>query len=1004
MQASFYEFLKTKEKELLLNKEGFIVLTQDKEQAQSLSDVAKYLGYETFIMPDFRAIFGDDLRSYQEELKELLRELLRFYQSKNLKKILLSPLQTLLHKLPKREKLEGIRLEYGQTIQLEELKNTLLYFGYEFVDLVEVGGEVSFRGDIIDIFLPHCEEPYRISLFGDEIESIREFDRESQLSKKEEIEFLEIAPALFNLDSQEYEEILENIQENQEELEVGNFNLNAYGFWYLKDSCFLPKIYKSFLAPKVSEEIKELLEFKEIDAEILQTCLELEEIKEAKAYEDFEFSFKNILSFLEFHRDKKIILISKSEAQIRQAGINLVEHKEYEVLLDKDYAIFIIGKNELILSLNTKLKQNRKRNTKILLDELQVGDYVVHIDYGVALFSGIIQANIFGAKRDFIELKYLGEDKLLLPVENLDRIDRYIADGGIPLLDRLGKGSFVKLKEKVKEKLFIIASEIVAMAAKRELIEGVKINVEKEEIAIFQAQSGFAYTEDQQRSVEEIFKDISQGRVMDRLLSGDVGFGKTEVAMNALFAIYLSGYQGALIAPTTLLVYQHYNTLKERLEAFGVKTARLDRYISAKEKRAILEGLKSGKIDVVVGTHAIFNVEFQKLALIVVDEEHKFGVKQKEKIKELSENIHLLSMSATPIPRTLNMALSHIKGMSELKTPPKERLAVRTFVKVASEALVKEVILRELRRGGQIFYIHNNISSIERKKEELLEILPALKIAILHSKIQAQMSEDILLEFAKGNFNLLLCTSIVESGIHLPNANTILVDRSDCFGIADLHQLRGRVGRGSKEGFCYFLIEDKEKITQEATKRLLALEKNSYLGSGGALAYHDLEIRGGGNLLGEAQSGHIKNVGYSLYLRMLEEAIYKLSGNLKEEQKNVDVKLSVTAFLSPELISSERLRLELYRRLSRACEINEVYGIEHEIEERFGRLDIYTKQFLELICIKIKAKMAKISSISNYGQNISFVDEEGKRSVINAVSKDEEDILKAVNEELERRK
>ena len=310
------------------------------------------------------------------------------------------------------------------------------------------------------------------------------------------------------------------------------------------------------------------------------------------------------------------------------------------------------------------------------------------------------------------------------------------------------------------------------------------------------------------------------------------------MANNAIFEIYQAGYHSAIITPTTLLAYQHYLTIKSRFESFGIKIARLDRYISTKEKKAILEGLKDGTIHAVVGTHALLNVSFKNLALIVIDEEHKFGVKQKERIKEIAQNTHLLSMSATPIPRTLNMALSHIKGLSELKEAPSQRLPTRTFVKEYSDSLLKEVILRELRRGGQVFYIHNNISTINQKKEEILTILPHLKIAILHSQIQAQESENIIMEFAKGNFNLLLCTSIVESGIHLPNANTILVGRSDCFGIADLHQLRGRVGRGSKEGFCYFLIEDSSSITQEAQKRLLALEKNAYLGSGGAFGYH----------------------------------------------------------------------------------------------------------------------------------------------------------------------
>ncbi len=389
---------------------------------------------------------------------------------------------------------------------------------------------------------------------------------------------------------------------------------------------------------------------------------------------------------------------------------------------------------------------------------------------------------------------------------------------------------------------------------------------------------------------------------------------------------------------------------------------------------------------------------------MIVDEEHKFGVKQKEKIKDLSQNIHLLSMSATPIPRTLNMALSHIKGLSELKIPPSERQATRTFVKTYDETLLKEAILREIRRGGQVFYIHNNIASIRQKKEEILNLLPQLKIAILHSQIPSLEAEDIVLDFAKGDYHLLLCTSIVESGIHLPNTNTILVGNADCFGIADLHQLRGRVGRGNKEGFCYLLIEDFNAITEDARKRLLALEKNSFLGSGGALAYHDLEIRGGGNLVGEAQSGHIKNIGYSLYLRMLEEAIFTLSGDVQQKRNNVDVKLSVTAFLNPELIESERLRLEIYRRLSRCEEENAVFLIEGEIEERFGRLDLYTRQFLELIRIKIIARNCGIASILNYQQNISFVNLEGEKLTIKATSKDEDDVLKAVFVHLEKLK
>ena len=748
IQSSFYEFFKTHLRDFQEKyQNGLICLTKDKNDAQKLADVASFLGIQSFVLEDLRAVFGEDLRSYQEELREILNTLKNFYTT-NSPKILFSPLQTLLNPMPKLEALEGFSIGFGESLELREFQETLLHFGYEFVELVEMSGEVSIRGDIIDLFLPNYENPIRLSLFCNEIESIRFFDVQTQLCFQEEIEKLEILPAFFNLSAKSYEELLSKIQEANIENSLhyqGNL-IAAYGLWFLEEKQNLLEIYPYLKAPNIQDLLDELLSFQEQNKELLKRILEHKSIEVSQNYEDFECAFRNIPTFLEFHKNKKITIIAKTESLIRQAGISLSEHKEYQLVLGKDYGIWILGKDELILSLNTKTKQKKKFANKILIDELKVGDYVVHIDYGVALFNGIVQANIFGATRDFIELKYLGEDKLLLPVENLDRIDRYIADGGIPILDKLGKGSFARLKEKVKEKLFVIANGIIALAAKRELIDGIVLDTNKEEILIFQNQSGFVYTKDQSKAIEEIFKDLSSGRVMDRLLSGDVGFGKTEVAMNAMFVSYLSGYQSAIITPTTLLAYQHYLTIKSRFESFGIKIARLDRYISTKEKKVILEGLKEGTIHAVVGTHALLNVSFKNLALIVIDEEHKFGVKQKERIKEIAQNTHLLSMSATPIPRTLNMALSHIKGLSELKEAPSQRLPTRTFVKEYSDSLLKEVILRELRRGGQVFYIHNNISTINQKKEEILTILPHLKIAILHSQIQAQESENIIME------------------------------------------------------------------------------------------------------------------------------------------------------------------------------------------------------------------------------------------------------------------
>ena len=463
--------------------------------------------------------------------------------------------------------------------------------------------------------------------------------------------------------------------------------------------------------------------------------------------------------------------------------------------------------------------------------------------------------------------------------------------------------------------------------------------------------------------------------------------------MHAIFCVIKSGYQAALIAPTSILAMQHFKTIESRLSGFNIRMIKLDRFSS--NKQLIANDIANGKYDLIIGTHSLLNISFLNLGLIVLDEEHKFGVKQKEKLKSLSKNVHLLSMTATPIPRTLNMVLSAIKTKSELNTPPLERIPPKTFVKNYNDLILKDAILRELNRRGQVFYIHNNIASINDKKDELLKLLPKLRIAILHSKINESKTEDIMLKFSNGSFDLLLSTSIVESGIHLPNANTIIVDSADHFGMADLHQLRGRIGRGNKEGYCYFFVENKENITPEAKRRLLSLESNSFLGVGGILSYSDLEIRGGGNILGEAQSGHIKNIGYGLYLKMLEESINELSGKSNDNNQNIDMKLNVSAFINPSIIPSDRIRLDFYRRLSNAKTANDVYKIEEELKDRFGKLDSYTMGFLGLILIKILALNLNIKKIMNYNQNITIIYNDDKRVNLIASSIDESEIIES---------
>ncbi|MGE3298815.1 MAG: transcription-repair coupling factor [Arcobacter sp.] len=705
-----------------------------------------------------------------------------------------------------------------------------------------------------------------------------------------------------------------------------------------------------------------------------------------------EINPANVKEFISFHKDKKITIISGTEAKVKGYDLDLSD-KNIKYVFDNQI-INLVSNEEVIISLNKEVKKRRKKKVKLVLDELQYNDFVVHEKHGIGQYKGIEPVTVMGAKRDFVIVQYQGEDKLLIPVENIDLIDRYVADGNsYAVVDKLGKGSFAKLKEKVKDRLFAIANDIIKLAAARELVNGIKINTDKKILEDFQKTAGFEYTKDQKRSIKEIFNDLSSGRVMDRLLSGDVGFGKTEVAMNALLAVILDGYQTIFVCPTTLLATQHYHSIQKRLENFGIRVAKLDGKTTAKEKTSIKKGLENGDIKLVIGTHSLLDIKTSNLALVIIDEEHKFGVKQKEKLKQLREDVHIFSMSATPIPRTLNLALSKLKGMSSLLTPPSERLGVRTYVKEYSEKLIKEIILREKRRGGQLFYVHNNIASIEAKKADIEAIVPNIKIDIIHSQIKPDQAEKIIEAFENKEFDILLATSIVESGIHLPNANSIIIDGADRFGIADLHQLRGRVGRSNKEGYCYYVVEDKKQITDDAVKRLVALESNSYLGSGTALAHQDLEIRGGGNIIGEAQSGHIKQIGYGLYLKMLEDTLASLSGEDRVEKKSVDIKLAISAYISEEYISEDRVRLELYRRLSKASDIQEVYAIEEEMEDRFGKPDVVTKQFIELIIIKILALKLGIQTISSYEMNITFTKADDTKETIKSPSKDDDDII-----------
>lgn len=732
---------------------------------------------------------------------------------------------------------------------------------------------------------------------------------------------------------------------------------------------------------------------------------ELETVQISPAY--FSFSEDRYLEILETIKDSEFNSISPD---IQSFGLWFLEDNELSNLQSKTdiYTAETVPHTNNIFDIELeKVDKNQSyQKSNILLDELNRGDYIVHSEYGIGIFEEITKASTFGGVKDFFKIRYFGDNHLLLPIEKLNLLSRYIsATGKIPKIDKLGKGGFYKKSEKIRESLSIIANYIAKLSAKRQLLIAPKIS--KVDLIELQNGAGFQYTEDQKTSIEILSENLNQNFPMDHLLIGDVGFGKTEVAINSIYSVIKSGYQIAFVVPTTLLAKQHFTSLKKRFEKYSINIAHIDKFVKLKIKRESIRMCQNGEIDILIGTHSILDFKFKNLGLLIIDEEHKFGVKQKSKLQGFYPNIHLLSMSATPIPRTLHQAISKLKTVSRLDTPPKDRVAVKTFLKEYDEVFIKDAILKELKRDGQVFYIFNSITAIENKRVQLLNILPHLKIIVLHSKIKASIMEDEILNFENGKYDILLSTTIIGTGIHIPNVNTIIIDSSDKFGVADLHQLRGRVGRGEREGYCFFFVDKISEISENASKRLIALEENSSLGSGSSLAMHDLEIRGGGNIVGENQSGHIDDIGYSLYTKILEEELKRIafegssnSEKIESSKKGVDIQLSIEAYISKTLITEERVKLEIYRRVTNAINIDEVDLIENELKDRFGKLDTPASQFFDLIRIRIFSDKLKIKSVSNMKVKITITFLDGNRVSLVSPTKDDDDILITILEYL----
>ncbi|HEY3309253.1 MAG TPA: transcription-repair coupling factor [Desulfuromonadaceae bacterium] len=619
------------------------------------------------------------------------------------------------------------------------------------------------------------------------------------------------------------------------------------------------------------------------------------------------------------------------------------------------------------------LSEVRKKQILSSLAELKPGDHMVHVDHGIGLYRGLQHISVGGAAGDFLLLEYAGSDKLYLPVDRLGLVQRYVGpEGSSPGLDKLGGVSWEKSKGKAKKAIEELAGELLEIYAQRQIREGFAFSPPDEMYREFEASFAWEETPDQLSAINDVLADMQHTRPMDRLVCGDVGYGKTEVALRGAVKAALDGKQVGILVPTTILAQQHYETFHERLKDYPVTVEVISRFRTAKEQKATLERLKKGDTDIIIGTHRLLqkDVAFKDLGLLIIDEEQRFGVKDKERLKAFRAMVDVMTLSATPIPRTLYMSMMGIRDLSIIDTPPVDRLAVKTFVSRFSEELIREAVMRELRRGGQVFFVHNRVTSINKRAEQIAGIVPEARIAVGHGQMGEHELEKVMLGFMHGETNLLICTTIIESGLDIPNANTLIVDRADHFGLSQLYQLRGRVGRSSQRGYAYLLISGESSISTDARERLKIIQDISELGAGFRIATHDMEIRGAGDMLGSRQSGTVTEIGFELYNQMLEETICRLRGEEMVEKVEPEINLKVPAFIPEAYVKDTGQRLVIYKKLTQAENEEDVLDVQNEVADRFGKYPLATAYLFEVMKLRILLKRLLVRQIDYDGKNI----------------------------------
>lgn len=914
--------------------------------------------------------------------------------SEKASKIVVAHSSGLLRRLPAPNKFlkQKVAVRVNDTVEFEWLVTHLIEeLGFVRETRVEHPGEMCVRGGIIDVFPMSAGEPVRIEFWGDSVESIRRFDAETQRSTRS-LTAVQLYP-------QEMEPIA------HDDSPAPKASLLAY----LNDNAVLlldePERIKKNLEEMVAGDTDE---DDEIWPVIEKTCAPFKQVRlvsigqqysnlidfHAKNPEGFRGDLKSFKSFLDGLKDGKlaeqtlpsVYYSCDSDSQTRRLqeifSDEEIDFPDLTIAPIELHTGFVFPAGNIILFTDHQFygrskrlrlpKKQYKGLTPKQLKHLNLGDYVVHVDFGIGIFRGLKKITVQGHERECLQIEYRDRDMVYVRVERMDRVNKYSSkDGAVPQLSKLGSPEWQRLKARTKKKIKDIAKDLIDIYAKRKSQPGFAFSDDTLWQRELEASFPYEDTPDQVTATLDVKKDMESPRPMDRLICGDVGFGKTEIAVRAAFKAVLAGRQVAILVPTTILAYQHYNTFRERLGNFPVEVEMLSRFRTRPEQKKILERLKSGEVDILIGTHRLLSkdVHFKEFGLLVVDEEHRFGVTHKEKLKKMRTTIDVLTLTATPIPRTLQFSLMGARDMTHINTPPKDRLPIMTEILPFNKPYIRQVIVRELDRDGQVFFVHNRVRSIDRAAHMVSELIPGARLAVAHGQMSERELEKVMVDFMDKKYQILVSTMIIESGLDMPNVNTIIVNRADKLGLAQLYQLRGRVGRSYQRAYAYFIIPPLETLTEEAMKRLRAIEEFSDIGSGSQLALRDLEIRGAGNLLGAEQSGFIDTLGFDLYNKILDEAVRELKDEkLPETEKKREIETQVDmdfdAFLPERYVASGPERVDIYRRLTDARQTEEIEEMAQELQDRFGRLPRPVSNLLNFLAIRILGRQIGLQTIT----------------------------------------